>query len=141
MHCLPSSEIRNEREDKTMENETFDYKFYRIPKRFFKEDMFRNMTNAAKVLYGILLDRKLCSERGAAMRKKYYEDAKENAAFERCADVITSLILKYGPALKRKWNLNEWIRNIQAESLWKDIARKRYKRYFIRMMNMKSVST
>ena len=56
------------------------------------------------------------------MRKKYYEDAKENAAFERCADVITSLILKYGPDLKRKWNLNEWIRNIQAESLWKDIA-------------------
>ena len=43
------------------------------------------------------------------MRKKYYEDAKENAAFERCADVITSLILKYGPALKQKWNLNEWI--------------------------------
>ena len=39
------------------------------------------------------------------MRKKYYEDVKENAAFERCADVITSLILKYGPALKRKWNL------------------------------------
>ena len=33
------------------------------------------------------------------MRKKYYEDAKENAAFERCTDVITSLILKYGPAL------------------------------------------
>ena len=62
------------------------------------------------------------------MRKKYYEDAKENAAFERCADVITSLILKYGPALKRKWNLNEWIRNIQAESLWKDIACKRYQR-------------
>ena len=82
---------------------------------------------------------KLCSERGAAMRKKYYEDAKENAAFERCADVITSLILKYGPALKRKWNLNEWIRNIQAESLWKDIACKRYQRYFICMMNMKSL--
>ena len=49
------------------------------------------------------------------MRKKYYEDAKENAAFERCADVLKSLILKYGPTLKRKWNLNEWIRNIQAE--------------------------
>ena len=61
------------------------------------------------------------------------------AAFERCADVITSLILKYGPALKRKWNLNEWIRNIQAESLWKDIACKRYQRYFIHMMNMNSV--
>ena len=74
------------------------------------------------------------------MRKKYYEDAKENAAFESCADVITSLILKYGSALKQKWNLNEWIRNIQAESLWKDIACKRYQRYFICMMNMKSVS-
>ena len=73
------------------------------------------------------------------MRKKYYEDAKENAVFERYADVITSLILKYGPALKRKWNLDEWIRNIQAESLWKDIACKRYQRYFIHMMNMKSV--
>ena len=73
------------------------------------------------------------------MRKKYYEDAKENAAFERCADVITSLILKYEPALKRKWNLNEWIRNIQAESLWKDIACERYQRYFICMMNMKSI--
>ena len=72
------------------------------------------------------------------MRKKYYEDAKENAAFERCADVITSLILKYGPALKRKWNLNEWIKNIKAEILWKDIACNRYQRYFMCMMNMKS---
>ena len=34
---LPSSEIRNEREDKTMENVTFDYKFYRIPKRFLRK--------------------------------------------------------------------------------------------------------
>ena len=75
------------------------------------------------------------------MRKKYYEDVKENAAFERCSDVVTSLILKYGPALKRKWNLNEWIRNIQTESLRKGTACKRYQRYFICMMNMKSVST
>ena len=27
------------------------------------------------------------------MRKMYYEDAKENAAFERCSDVITNMIL------------------------------------------------
>lgn len=73
------------------------------------------------------------------MRKKYYEDAKENAAFERCADVITSLILKYGPALKRKWNLNEWIRNIQTDCRWRGMASKRYQHYFICMMNMKSV--
>ena len=92
----------------------------------------------SKQIIQIGFQNKLCSERGAAMRKKYYEDAKENAAFERCADVITSLILKYGPDLKQKWNLNEWIRNIQAESIWKDIACKRYQRYFIHMMNMKS---
>lgn len=72
MHCLPSSEIRNEREDKTMENLTFDYKFYRISKRFFKEDTFRDMTNAAKVLYGILLDRKCLSDsNGDAWRDEY----------------------------------------------------------------------
>lgn len=34
------------------------------------------------------------------MRKKYYDDAKENAAFERCVDVVAALILKYGPAIK-----------------------------------------
>ena len=72
MHCLPSSEIRNEREDKTMENVTIDYKFYRIPKRFFKEEQFRDMTNAAKVLYGILLDRKCLSDsNGDAWRDEY----------------------------------------------------------------------
>ena len=55
-----------------MENITFDYKFYRIPKRFFKEDMFRDMTNAAKVLYGILLDRKCLSDsNGDAWRDEY----------------------------------------------------------------------
>ena len=55
-----------------MENVTFDYKFYRIPKRFFKEDMFRDMTNAAKVLYGILLDRKCLSDsNGDAWRDEF----------------------------------------------------------------------
>jgi len=42
-----------------MENVASYYKFYRIPKRFFKEEQFRDMTNAAKVLYGILLDSKV----------------------------------------------------------------------------------
>ena len=66
------AKFRNDREDKTMENITFDYKFYRIPKRFFKEDMFRDMTNAAKVLYGILLDRKCLSDsNGDAWRDEY----------------------------------------------------------------------
>ena len=29
------------------------------------------------------------------MRKKYYDDAKENAAFERCVDVVTSCCLPH----------------------------------------------
>ena len=28
--------------------------------------------------------------------KKYYEDAKYNAAFERCVDIMTKMIQKYG---------------------------------------------
>ena len=64
------------------------------------------------------------------MRKKYYDDAKENAAFERCVDVVTSLILKYGPAIKRKWLLRDWIKNIQADCFWRSLACKRYQRYF-----------
>ena len=52
------------------------------------------------------------------MRKKYYEDAKENAAFERCADVITSLIVKYGPSLKRRWELEAMMKNIGVECFW-----------------------
>lgn len=43
------------------------------------------------------------------------EDAKENAAFERCTDVITNMIMKYGPVLKRKWAVDEWLRNIHVE--------------------------
>ena len=31
--------------------------------------------------------------------EKYYDDLKDNAAFERCIDVMTSMILKYGPAV------------------------------------------
>ena len=64
------------------------------------------------------------------MRKKYYDDAKENAAFERCVDVVTALILKYGPALKRKWILRDWIKNIQVDCFWRNLACKRYQRYF-----------
>ena len=36
-----------------------------------------------------------------------------------CVDVVTALILKYGPAIKRKWILREWIKNIQADCFWR----------------------
>ena len=115
------------------------------------------MTNEAKALYMILLDRRCLSEcNGDAWRDEYgatfiiftikemmkllhlgnkkinknYDDAKENAAFERCVDIVITLILKYGPALKRKWILRDWIKNIQVDCYWRSLACKRYQRYF-----------
>ena len=140
-----------------MENTKYDDKFYRLPKRLFKEDQFRSMTNEAKTLYMILLDRRCLSEcNGDAWRDEYgaifiifaikemmkllhlgnkkinknYDDAKENAAFERCVDVVTALILKYESAIKRKWILRDWIKNIQADCFWRSLTCKRYQRYF-----------
>lgn len=127
-HCLPICKTRNEGENKTMENVASYYKFYRIPKRFFKEEQFRDMTNAAKVLYGILLDLKCL-----------YEDAKENAAFERCTDVITNMIMKYGPVLKRKWAVEEWLRSIHVECFWKELVVNRYRKYAENMKKWKFV--
>lgn len=34
--------------------------------------------------------------------KKYYEEAKYNAAFDRCVDVMTQLLLKYGHQVLNK---------------------------------------
>ena len=84
-----------------------------------------------KVIQGIFIHHLFFDfGRGGQMRKKYYDDAKENAAFERCVDVVTVLILKYGPAIKRKWILRERIKNIQADCFWRSLACKRYQRYF-----------
>ena len=55
-----------------MENIKYDDKFYRLPKRLFKEEQFRSMTNEAKALYMILLDRRCLSEcNGDAWRNEY----------------------------------------------------------------------
>ena len=84
-----------------------------------------------KVIQGIFIHHLFFDfGRGGQRRKKYYDDAKENAAFERCVDVVTVLILKYGPAIKRKWILRERIKNIQADCFWRSLACKRYQRYF-----------
>ena len=50
----------------------------------------------------------------------YYEDAKENAAFERCTDVITNMIIKYGPLLKR---YGRYVENMKK---WKFGLEKKY---------------
>ena len=53
-------------------NGKYDDKFYRLPKRLFKEEQFRSMTNEAKTLYMILLDRRCLSEcNGDAWRDEY----------------------------------------------------------------------
>ena len=55
-----------------MGNTKYDDKFYRLPKRLFKEGQFRSMTNEAKALYMILLDWRCLSEcNGDAWRDEY----------------------------------------------------------------------
>ena len=63
------------------------------------------------------------------MRKKYYDDPKENAAFERCVDVMTELILKYGPAVKRRWEWNSPMRNIWVDLVFDRIIVRRLSGY------------
>jgi len=45
------------------------------------------------------LQRKCRRERNYVEHKRntYYDDPKDNTAFERCIDVMSRLILKYGP--------------------------------------------
>ncbi len=64
------------------------------------------------------------------MRKKYYEDAKENVAFERCVDVITSLIVKYGPSIQRKSLYEDMVKSIWVECFWIKRTSKRYREYY-----------
>ena len=63
------------------------------------------------------------------MRKKYYEDPKENAAFERCVDVMTELILKYGPSLKRRWALEKLMANVWLDVVFSRVTMKRLSGY------------
>ncbi len=35
-------------------------------------------------------------------KNTYYDDPKDNTAFERCIDVMSKLILKYGPDMLEK---------------------------------------
>mgnify|MGYP000759951559 CR=1 FL=1 len=49
----------------------------------------------------------------------------------------TIMIMKYGPVLKRKWAVEEWLRNIHAECFWKEIAVKRYVKYVENMKKWK----
>ena len=46
-------------------------------------------------------------------------------------------LIKYGPVLKRKWAVEEWLRNIYAECFWKEIAVKRYVKYAENMKKWK----
>lgn len=39
---------------------------------------------------------------GLCLLQKYYEDAKYNAAFDRCVDMMTRLIEKYGHQVLEK---------------------------------------
>ena len=63
------------------------------------------------------------------MKEKYYDDPKENAAFLRHVDVVTNMILKYGPALKRKWAREALFNTVWMDCFFKETAVKRYMAY------------
>lgn len=67
------------------------------------------------------------------MTEKYYDDSKENAAFLRHVDVVAKMILKYGPALKRKWAMEALLKNIWIDCFFKESAVFRYQTYFCNM--------
>ena len=75
-----------------------------------KEDMFRDMTNAAKVLYGILLDRKCLSDsNGDAFNELYAEctDAEKKQFMQAFIERIDIF-----PERREDGN---WIRNIKFQ--------------------------
>jgi len=47
------------------------------------------------------------------------------------------MIIKYGPLLKRKWAVEEWLRNIHVGCFWKELAVKRCGRYVENMKKWK----
>ncbi len=47
------------------------------------------------VVLFIMTDIQIRNE-GRSLLKKYYDNPRDNAAFDRCIDVMTRLILKYG---------------------------------------------
>ena len=61
--------------------------------------------------------------------KKYYEEAKYNAAFDRCVDVMSQMLQKYGHQVldkleqdtRRKWSIP---RKVIKHSLWRIRLRK-----------------
>lgn len=44
----------------------------------------------------------------SGLLSKIYNNAKYNAAFERCVDVMTTLILKYGNQVLEKCEMNDF---------------------------------
>ena len=46
---------------------------------------------------------------------RYYDDPKDNIAFERCIEVMSRLMMKYGPALLEKMEREKLDALIQAE--------------------------
>ena len=57
-----------------------------------------------------ILQRKCRRERNYVEHKKntYYDNPKDNIAFERCIDVMSRLMLKYGPDVLDKIEWEKW---------------------------------
>lgn len=67
-------------------DESEQFSFFKIPKLLITHELFRNLSNDAKILYGLLLDRMSLSQ-----KNKWYDE--ENRAYIVCSiEEITELL-------------------------------------------------
>lgn len=53
------------------------------------------------------------NDEGYGMMNKYYKNAEDNAAFDRCIDVMSKMILKYGNKVLENKTLGELLEEEQ----------------------------
>ena len=66
--------------------------------------------------------------------KKYYEEAKYNAAFDRCVDVMSQMLQKYG----HNWWFDRWhyCDNENCKDIYGDMHIKNLRRQFLSKINI-----
>ena len=70
-------------------NEADQYTFYRLPKVLFTDDRYRHLSDGAKILYGLMLDRM-----GLSMRNGWLDDKNRVFIFFTLDDVTEQMNCK-----------------------------------------------
>ena len=82
--------------------------------RSYVEQFKDNRRSSRKLLENAICSLNYDTENTSA-RNSYYDDPKDNLAFERCIEVMSRLMMKYGPALLEKMEREKLDALIRAE--------------------------